>query len=180
MTDKEKELLSLYIKQRNHRYVFISIIILLIFIFGGIFLYSNKDKLMVPKEVYEEETKEEIPVASKNENIIIQEEKTEEKQQEVQPSTEENEPLVTQDEVSKNTQDNEVRQNTTSSSQNIQQTSDKGKKPSSKDFLFVDGYNMENVTKYATDYLTSSAWPGECIPLKDSEGVYIGMRVVFY
>lgn len=56
----------------------------------------------------------------------------------------------------------------------------KPNKPPNKDFLFEDGYTMENVTGVAQDYLKSSGYAGECIPLKDNEGVYIGMRVIFY
>lgn len=48
-----------------------------------------------------------------------------------------------------------------------------------KDFLFTDGYTMENVTAAATAYLKESGRAGSCIPLKNDEGIYIGMRVVF-
>lgn len=48
-----------------------------------------------------------------------------------------------------------------------------------KDFLFVDGYTMENVTDAATNYLNESGRAGSCFPLQNSEGIYIGMRVVF-
>ena len=68
---------------------------------------------------------------------------------------------------------------------NIQTTTSKenkttSQKPSNKDFLFTDGYTMENVTQAAQDYLKSYSYSGECIPLKDNEGVYLGMRVIFY
>lgn len=59
------------------------------------------------------------------------------------------------------------------------------KKPGSKDnyppkdFLFKDGYTMENVSDAAYAYLKASGKPGSCVPLKNSEGIYIGMRVVF-
>lgn len=53
-------------------------------------------------------------------------------------------------------------------------------KPNNKDFLFTDGYNMENVTQAAQDYLSASGYAGECTPIKDNEGVYLGMRVTFY
>ncbi len=53
-------------------------------------------------------------------------------------------------------------------------------KPANKDFLFADGYTMENVTQVAQDYLKSSGHAGECTPIKDNEGIYLGMRVVFY
>lgn len=48
-----------------------------------------------------------------------------------------------------------------------------------KDFLFSDGYTMDNVTEAAYAYLKESGKSGSCIPLKNSEGIYIGMRVVF-
>lgn len=48
-----------------------------------------------------------------------------------------------------------------------------------KDFLFKDGYTMDNVSDAAYAYLKASGKPGSCVPLKDSEGIYIGMRVVF-
>ncbi len=53
-------------------------------------------------------------------------------------------------------------------------------KPNNKDFLFTDGYTMENVTQAAQEYLSSSGYAGECTPIKDNEGIYLGMRVTFY
>lgn len=53
-------------------------------------------------------------------------------------------------------------------------------KPPNKDFLFTDGYTMDNVTEAAQNYLSSSGYSGECVPIKDDEGVYLGMRVNFY
>ena len=53
------------------------------------------------------------------------------------------------------------------------------KKYPNKDFLFKDGYTMENVTEAATAYLKASGRSGSCIPLKNKDGIYIGMRVVF-
>ena len=39
---------------------------------------------------------------------------------------------------------------------------------------------MEDVSEAAQNYLKSSGYAGECVPLQDSEGVYIGMKVIFY
>ena len=69
--------------------------------------------------------------------------------------------------------------NKTTTSENKKDKSKKDK-PSSKDFLFTDGYTMENVSQAAQEYLKSSGYSGECVPLKDSEGVYYGMRVIFH
>lgn len=71
---------------------------------------------------------------------------------------------------------------TPSSSSNQQEQTTKSKntkKYPNKDFLFSDGYTMENVTEAAYSYLKKSGRKGSCIPLKNKEGVYIGMRVVF-
>lgn len=53
-------------------------------------------------------------------------------------------------------------------------------KYTNKDFLFKDGYTMSNVSEAATEYLRASGKAGECIPLKDADGIYIGMRVIIY
>lgn len=50
----------------------------------------------------------------------------------------------------------------------------------SKDFLFSDGYTMSNVSDAAIEYLRASGKAGECVPLKDENGIYIGMRVTIY
>lgn len=55
----------------------------------------------------------------------------------------------------------------------------KSNKPLNKDFLFKDGYNMENVYQAAREYLESIGHAGKCVPIKDEEGICIGMRVVF-
>ena len=60
------------------------------------------------------------------------------------------------------------------------ETSNIYEKPSSKYFLFTEGYTMEDVSEAAQNYLKSSGYAGECVPLQDSEGVYIGMKVIFY
>ncbi len=39
---------------------------------------------------------------------------------------------------------------------------------------------MENVTQAAQEYLKSYDFSGECVPIQDDDGVYLGMRVIFY
>lgn len=74
----------------------------------------------------------------------------------------------------------QLQQNNTTNSQSntTKQPSQKDNYPE-KDFLFKDGYTMENVTDAAYAYLKASGKAGSCIPLKNDEGIYIGMRVVF-
>lgn len=74
---------------------------------------------------------------------------------------------------------------TKSKQQSSKKTQSGGSKSSSKkkypdkDFLFKDGYTMDNVADAAYEYLKESGQSGKCVPLKDSEGVYYGMRVEF-
>lgn len=49
-----------------------------------------------------------------------------------------------------------------------------------KDFLFSDGYTMSTVSDAAYEYLKKTGKSGECVPLKNNEGLYIGMRVIIY
>ena len=64
-------------------------------------------------------------------------------------------------------------------SQKKQSTTQSSTVYKNKDFLFTDGYTMENVADAAYAYLKASGRAGSCIPIKNSEGVYLGMRVVF-
>lgn len=73
-----------------------------------------------------------------------------------------------------------IRPKSTSSSKQERTTQPKTTKNyPNKDFLFTDGYTMDNVTEAAYSYLKESGKSGSCIPLKNNEGIYIGMRVVF-
>ena len=93
---------------------------------------------------------------------------------------------TTKKEENTEVQKTEVKEETTkqeSNSSNKQpetKTEQVSSKPANKNFLFTDGYTMENVTQAAQDYLKSSGHAGECTPIKDDEGIYLGMRVTFY
>ena len=52
-------------------------------------------------------------------------------------------------------------------------------KPSNRDFLFVDGYTMDNVGSVCFSALQGSGYAGSCTPIKDANGIYIGMRLIF-
>ncbi len=82
-------------------------------------------------------------------------------------------------ESEKKTNDKNNNSNNKSSSNSKKNTNQKNKPPN-KDFLFTDGYNMNNVSQAAYEYLNSSGFAGECRPIKDDDGIYLGMRVIFY
>lgn len=79
----------------------------------------------------------------------------------------------------KKQEEKEPQPSKTTTSENKKNETTKNK-PSNKDFLFTDGYTIDNVSKAAQQYLKSSGYAGECVPLKDSEGIYYGMRVIFH
>ena len=79
----------------------------------------------------------------------------------------------------KKQQEKEPQPSKTTASENKKNETTKNK-PSNKDLLFTDGYTMDNVSQVAQEYLKSSGYAGECVPLKDSEGIYYGMRVIFH
>lgn len=62
----------------------------------------------------------------------------------------------------------------------VQSPSQNVSKPSNKQFLFSDGYDMGNVESACAAALNSSGYSGACIPLQDSNGIYYGMELVFY
>lgn len=66
------------------------------------------------------------------------------------------------------------------SQQQTQTPSQSVTKPSNRQFLFSDGYNMGNVQSACSAALNSSGHSGACIPLQDSNGIYYGMELVFY
>lgn len=66
------------------------------------------------------------------------------------------------------------------SQQQTQTPSQNVTKPSNRQFLFSDGYNMGNVQSACSAALNSSGHSGACIPLQDSNGIYYGMELVFY
>lgn len=50
--------------------------------------------------------------------------------------------------------------------------------PVNRDFLFSDGYTMDNVGSACHSALSGHS--GECTPIKDENGIYVGMRLTFY
>ena len=49
--------------------------------------------------------------------------------------------------------------------------------PGNKQFLFSEGYNMENVSGACMAYITG--YTGGCYPLQDANGIYYGMEARF-
>lgn len=191
MDENDKKLLQLYKKDIRKKRIIVFLLIL-IFI-GGFSLYyfyidlkqSTKESNSDNKEI----TSNSIELKDTNEEMninVTNESKT--KKTDENKITEATVNKVETEEINKQTnKDTNVdkKEDTTKKDNNKKDTTEKvttntTEKPKNKDFLFSDGYTMDNVTQAAQSYLKSFNWSGECIPIKDSEGVYLGMRVIFY
>lgn len=178
MNEQDKQFIEKYLRYVKKRRIIIFIIIFVITSAGIIFFNINSyNSPIVSEDIIKEEITEnqEIENVTSNLSNTISEKKDEENVEKQEETITETKPV---DEKPKEVvQTSKPNTTTSSTKKEVEQTKPK---PSNRDFLFTDGYTMDNVTDAARDYLKSSGYAGECIPLKDNEGIYIGMRVIFY
>ena len=178
MNEQDKELLEKYLRYVKKRRIIIFILLSLITSAGIIFFNCNIDN---SSEIKENVIQEEIIENQENEDVTNNlsntiSEQVDEVNKEKLNSTE----SETKQVVEGNKEIPKTQNSNNNTSSNTKEVEINKSKPANKDFLFTDGYNMDNVTQAAQEYLKSSGYSGECVPLKDNEGIYIGMRVIFY
>ena len=178
MNEQDEKILKLYMQDIKKKKIFCIISIIFFLICISFFSYTKYHLFNQIDNSIQEEN--EINIINENitnqtttsnsvENTVIKQKQKDEIPKEETQKEEKKEETSKQETPQKNIQTTTSKENKTTS-----------QKPSNKDFLFTDGYTMENVTQAAQDYLKSYSYSGECIPLKDNEGVYLGMRVIFY
>lgn len=181
MNKQDEKLLKLYLKDIRRKKIFCLIIVA---IFISIIFYSfyckykqdsNYEDNLIQNEsianiIIENNTNKENTVSVENSivNNNIQ----------IQDKVEEIEKEKTNTVINKENTEQKVQVNTNATLSNENKKTKE--KPANKDFLFTDGYTMDNVTQNAQDYLKSYNFSGECVPIKDNDGVFLGMRVIFY
>ena len=191
MDENDKKLLQLYKKDIRKKRIIVFLLIL-IFIGGFSLYYFYIDLKQLTKESNSnnnEITSNSIELKDTNEEIninVTNESKTQKTDENKTTGTTVNkvETEEIKEQINKDT-NVDKKEDTTKKDNKQEETTEKvttnaTEKPKNKDFLFSDGYTMDNVTQAAQSYLKSSNWSGECIPIKDSDGVYLGMRVIFY
>lgn len=173
MDEQSQELIKRYKRYIRRKKIIILLILLLFLAIGCIFFkgkiyypFSNSKNETIPTNTIEEEPIS-LEINKTIEEVISNE--LVENTKEIQ-NTKESE---------KKTNDKNNNSNNKNSSNSKKNTNQKNKPPN-KDFLFTDGYNMKNVSQAAYEYLNSSGFAGECRPIKDDDGIYLGMRVIFY
>ena len=183
MNEQDEKILQLYLKDiRKKRIIFIFIIIFLI-LFLSLLGYSKYRKISneVDNTIQEEIEDNIINENNVNETITNTVENTlieETKEKDVEKSQDAKEEIKTEQTKEDTKKQETPKENTQTTTSKENKTT--SQKPSNKDFLFTEGYTMDNVTQAAQDYLKSYSYGGECVPIKDNEGVYLGMRVIFY
>lgn len=174
MNEQDEKLLKLYMQDIKKKKIFCIMAIIFFLIGISFFSYTkyhffNQIDNSIQKEneinIINENITSQTTTSNGVENTVIKQEQKDE----IPKEETKKEETSKQETPQKNIQTTTSKENKTTS-----------QKPSNKDFLFTDGYTMENVTQAAQDYLKSYSYSGECIPLKDNEGVYLGMRVIFY
>ena len=184
MNEQDEKLLELYLKDARKKKIFflvIAIFLILSILFYGFYAKYKQSSNDIDNSIQEEtETNIINENITKEENNTTVEENTE-KQDKVDETPKENTNKEAKEENKKQEtkEENKEKTQTTTVSDEKKEKNTK-EKPANKDFLFTDGYTMDNVTQAAQDYLKSYDFSGECVPIKDNEGVYLGMRVIFY
>lgn len=182
MNDEDRKLLELYLKDLRKKkiivvviaavIVFIALIILSIY-YKHFALNTSKNTQAKNENTNEiEDIKEENIVMDSNENLIV--DNIVETNDTIEVTNEKNKEET---KIDTEVKDTKVEENKNT---NVKKNENTNTKPANKDFLFADGYTMDNVTQAAEDYLKSFGTSGECIPIKNCEGIYIGMKVIFH
>ena len=171
MNEQDKKLLELYekdIKKKKIFFCFVAIMFIIVISFYGFYTNYKQSFQNNAENVIQEETQN---------NIINENNTNDDTTLNILNSTNEIKEINNK-EVEKTSKEKNITQDKREATkENEKKTSEK---PANKDFLFTEGYTMDNVTQAAQDYLKSYNSAGECIPIKDNDGVYLGMRVIFY
>lgn len=173
MDEQSQELIKRYKRYIRRKKIIIFLILLLLLAIGCIFF---KSKIYYPSSNSEDETIPTNMIEEEPNSLEINNTIEEVISNELVETTKE---IQNTKESEKKTNDKNNNSNNKSSSNSKKNTNQKNKPPN-KDFLFTDGYNMNNVSQAAYEYLNSSGFAGECRPIKDDDGIYLGMRVIFY
>lgn len=126
------------------------------------------------------DTKKEQEEKQKEEEMKKEEEKRkaeeEEKQREAEKQQQQQQSQQTQA-PSTNT-NNSVSNSPATSNSSAQTQQPRSSTPVTRDYLFSQGYDMSSAPSACQSALMASGRSGSCTPLQDSNGIYLGMRLV--
>ncbi len=189
MNEQDEKLLKLYLRDARRKKLFFIVIVInfIASILFGVFYVKYK---RFPNEV-ENAIQEEVEINITNENMTQGENISSAENTVIESNigTQDKTEKTPTEDINQNFKEESKKQETNEKINGNKQRLDISneseektikEKPANKDFLFTDGYTMDNVTQAAQNYLKSYNFSGKCVPIKDSEGIYLGMRVIFY
>lgn len=121
------------------------------------------------KKEQEEKQKEEERKKEEEKKKAVEEEKQREAERQQQQSVQQSQATSTNDNVSSYP---------ATSNSSIQTQQPSSSTPVTRDYLFSQGYDMSSAPSACQSALMSSGRSGSCTPLQDSNGIYLGMRLV--
>ena len=113
--------------------------------------------------------------ASKKLTVIIKDTKKEEEEKQREAERQQQQSVQQSQATSTNDNVSSYPATSNSSSQTQQPSSST---PVTRDYLFSQGYDMSSAPSACQSALMSSGRSGSCTPLQDSNGIYLGMRLV--
>lgn len=114
--------------------------------------------------------------AKKSVDIIIKDSKKEEEQKKAEEIRKQQEQEKQNNSANNNAQQSHA-QSGSSNSDNGGSIQNTNPSITSRDYLFSAGYDMSTAPSACQADLMASGRSGQCIPLKDADGLYIGMRL---
>lgn len=114
---------------------------------------------------------------TKKEQEEKQKEEEEEKQREAERQQQQQQSTQQSQAPSTNTNNN-VSNSPATSNSSVQTQQPSSSTPVTRDYLFSQGYDMSSAPSACQSALMASGRSGSCTPLQDSNGIYLGMRLV--
>lgn len=124
------------------------------------------------------DTKKEQEEKQKEEERKKEEEKKKAEEEEKQREAERQQQSAQQSQAPSTNTNNNVSNSPATSNSSAQTQQPISSTPVTRDYLFSQGYDMSSAPSACQSALMASGRSGSCTPLQDSNGIYLGMRLV--
>lgn len=116
--------------------------------------------------------------ASKKLTVIIKDTKKEQEEKQKEEESQQQQQQSQQTQAPSTNTNNSVSNSPATSNSSAQTQQPSSSTPVTRDYLFSQGYDMSSAPSACQSALMASGRSGSCTPLQDSNGIYLGMRLV--
>lgn len=116
--------------------------------------------------------------ASKKLTVIIKDTKKEQEEKQKEEERQQQQQQSQQTQAPSTNTNNSVSNSPATSNSSAQTQQPSSSTPVTRDYLFSQGYDMSSAPSACQTALMASGRSGSCTPLQDSNGIYLGMRLV--